>query len=232
MRVFEDAIDDEVDDEEDNVAEDEEEGSSEEDEEDQPEQETSARKHSREGHPSHSSQSTPARAGRPTSATSFRFPNAMAGPSNPTPSPPMPVSPFRSPGSVSVKEAIAKYDGPSPQKPVAPSWKATAKGKEREDPIPVAGPSRSRRDIELPPSVGTVEGAKKVNNFLTAMEDDRDTSRSSTREVEETAAQRRIRELEERVKALESEVRGTNKLAADFISNSCLSLRVVRLLRT
>jgi hypothetical protein len=76
------------------------------------------------------------------------------------------------------------------------------KGKEKE-------PARPRLDAtsRLPSTVGSVEGARRVDAFLRDGAEDVDDPGGNRPTPEDEADKRRIRELEEKVKNLENEVR-------------------------
>ena len=149
-----------------------------------------------------------------------------------TPSPPHPLSstaagpsrpasatPFRPPAIQSVKDAIAKLDGDSPPRvtrPETPGLSAKDKGKAREAEPRMPWPSLNKgkgRELakprldtasRLPSTVGSVEGARRVDAFLRS--ETAGTDEDSQPITEKEAAQKRIRELEEKVRSLENEV--------------------------
>ena len=170
-----------------------------------------------ENYPSSDSPS-PSRAdgGRHLSSPSKRSVSAVAGPS----SHPIPTTPFRPPAIKSVKDVVARLDGDSPPQPSPPSRSVKGKGKMREVGVEpqLSWPTVDKgKGPAMPRSTATsvvhstvvsgenarsVDALKRSANIVASAED----PKGSRPTIDEEAARRRIRELEEKVRSLENEV--------------------------
>jgi hypothetical protein len=148
---------------------------------------------------------------------SQRSSSAIAGPS----SNPFPASPFRPPAIRSVMDVVERLEEDTPPRPITPSRSAKGKGKMREVEIesqlllPMVNrcrPVGPRSDVisGMSWTASSGEDVQRKDALLrrsvsasASMEDPEDNDRTMDQEV----AKRRIRELEEKVRSLENEVR-------------------------
>lgn len=136
---------------------------------------------------------------------------------------PVPARPLRPPIIEPVKEAVARLDEDPPLRPITPTWSATGKGKERQIEMesqilwPVVdkgknkGSARPRSDLTFGVSssvnpIESIHGADTGMRHSTSKAISVVHSTGNGSAIDEEVVRRRIQELEEKVRSLESEV--------------------------